>query len=217
VALSTLTSIAGAQRKPAKPDTCAPLDTSAEWYRRQQAWLTESHSASGASWANDTLRTSLMKAATIDPSHPLSVQLGGQWAADSSPMTTVAAMAALAQLKQLARDRQSPWPTRGVVGAAGVRATWLLVQRDTALQRTALHRMMEAGPDESLSADVAVLEDRVRMQSGRKQLYATQLRRVGATFVAGLTEDSTHVDMRRDAAGLPPLRVALCAAAATVR
>jgi hypothetical protein len=77
--------------------------------------------------------------------------------------------------------------------------------------------MMEAGPEESLAADVAVLEDRVRMQSGRKQLYATQLRRVGATLVPGITEDSAHVDMRRDAAGLPPLRVALCAAASSPR
>jgi hypothetical protein len=71
--------------------------------------------------------------------------------------------------------------------------------------------MMESGPDEALPADVAVLEDRVRLQSGRKQLYGTQLRRVGDRLVPAPTEDSAHVDMRRDAAGLPPLDAAICA------
>jgi hypothetical protein len=214
VGLCALTSVAAGQRK---PTSCAPLDTSAEWYRRQREWLTESRSASGAAWTNDSLRAVLLAAAGIDPSRPLAVQLGGVSTDDTSAVATDAVDTALAQLRQLARDRQSPWPTRSVVGAAGVRATWRLVQRDTALQRTALHRMMEAGPEESLAAGVAVLDDRVRMQSGRKQLYGTQLRRVGATLVAGITEDSAHVDMRRDAAGLPPLRVALCAAAASTR
>jgi hypothetical protein len=92
-----------------------------------------------------------------------------------------------------------------------VRAVWIVAQRDTALQRTVLHRMMESGPDEALAADVAVLEDRVRLQSGRKQLYGSQLRMVGGKLVPAPIEDSAHVDMRRDAAGLPPLREALCA------
>jgi hypothetical protein len=101
------------------------------------------------------------------------------------------------------------------VGPAGFRAAWLIAQRDTALLRTALHRMMEAGPEESLPADVALLEDRIRLQSGRKQLYGTQLRRVGASLVPAPMEDSAHVDMRRDAAGLPPLRIALCSMTTT--
>ena len=204
--LATLVSPARAQRAAAR---CAPLDTNAEWYRRQREWLSETRTTT---WTNDSLRTLLLSAAAIDASRPLPVQLGGAASADDAgAAVTDAASTAIAQLKQLARERQSPWPTRSVVGPAGVRATWLLVQRDTALQRTALHRMMEAGPEESLAADVAVLEDRVRLQSGRKQLYSTQLRHAGTSLVPGLTEDSAHVDMRRDAAGLPPLRVALCA------
>jgi hypothetical protein len=93
-----------------------------------------------------------------------------------------------------------------------VRSVWIIAQRDTALQRTVLHRMMESGPDEALAADVAVLEDRVRLQSGRKQLYGSQLRLVGGKLVPAPIEDSAHVDMRRDAAGLPPLRNAMCVA-----
>jgi hypothetical protein len=92
-----------------------------------------------------------------------------------------------------------------------VRAVWLLSQRDTALQRAALHRMMESGPDEALPADVAVVEDRVRLQSGRRQLYGSQLRMRSGKLTPAPIEDSAHVDMRRDAAGLPPLRQAICA------
>ena len=102
--------------------------------------------------------------------------------------------------------------SRGVVGAAGVRAVWVLAQTDTALQRTVLHRMMESGPEEALAADVGVLEDRVRLQSGRKQLYGSQLRTIDGKLVPAPIEDSAHVDMRRNAAGLPSLRQAICVA-----
>ena len=113
----------------------------------------------------------------------------------------------------LARVRQAPWPTRSVVGPAGVRAVWLVAARDTALARTTLHRMMEAGPDESPPAAVATLEDRLRIAAGRKQLYGTQLvRAADGTLTTAPLEDSAHVDLRRDAAGLPPLAQALCAA-----
>ena len=93
-----------------------------------------------------------------------------------------------------------------------MRALWLLAARDTSLERAVLHRMMEAGPDESLPADVATMEDRVRVHAGRKQLYGTQLRRMPgrATPVPYPIEDPAHVDLRRDAAGLPPLKQAIC-------
>jgi hypothetical protein len=141
---------------------------------------------------------------------PLTTQLGAQ-RDDESTITGTADTTVLARLRQLAGTRGSDWPTRSVVGAAGVRAVWLLAQRDTGLQRTALHRMMESGPDEALAADVAVLEDRVRLQSGRKQLYGSQLRSVNGKLVPAPIEDAAHVDMRREAAGLPPLRQAICA------
>jgi hypothetical protein len=205
----TFASSSAAQRP---SERCTPPDTSADWYRRQRAWLSE---AAPASWANDSLRATLVVAAGVDTAHALPAQLGAALVDPGTETVTQAAAAALAQLKQLARDRQSPWPTRSVVGPAGFRAAWLIAQRDTALLRTALHRMMEAGPEESLPADVALLEDRIRVQSGRKQLYGTQLRRVGAALVPAPMEDSAHVDMRRDAAGLPPLRIALCSMTAT--
>jgi hypothetical protein len=183
---------------------CPPPDTTAEWFKRQRAWLADSKH----DWSDEALRSSLIAAAGIDAARPLAVQLGVQRQGDAGAI--VSDTVVIARLRSLATTRGSTWPVRAVVGAAGVRSVWLLAQRDSALQRTVLHRMMESGPDEALAADVAVLEDRVRLQSGRKQLYGSQLRMVGGRLVPAPIEDSAHVDMRRDAAGLPLLRQAMC-------
>ena len=183
---------------------CTPPDTTAGWFSRQRVWLSEAKH----DWSDDAFRSALLAAAGIDASRPLAAQLGIQHDGDAPSVASDTVV--LAKLRTLAATRGSTWPTRAVVGAAGVRSVWLIAQRDTALQRIVLHRMMESGPDEALAADVAVLEDRVRLQSGRKQLYGSQLRAMGGKLVPAPIEDSAHVDMRRDAAGLPPLRSALC-------
>jgi hypothetical protein len=92
--------------------------------------------------------------------------------------------------------------------------------RDSTIEAAVLKRMMESGPDEALAPDVAVLEDRVRTRAGRKQLYGSQLRRAinadGKTeLIPATIEDSSHADLRRDAAGLPPLAYSLCKAGTT--
>ena len=183
---------------------CAPPDTTGEWFTRQRAWLSDAKH----DWSDDAFRSALLTAARVDGSRPLTPQYGVEAAPHAPAALPDTRM--LGRLRTLAGARGSTWPTRGVVGAAGVRAAWILAGQDTALQRTVLHRMMESGPDEALAADVAVLEDRVRLQSGRKQLYGSQLRMVGGQLVPAPIEDSAHVDMRRDAAALPPLRAAMC-------
>jgi hypothetical protein len=77
--------------------------------------------------------------------------------------------------------------------------------------------MMEAGPEESPPAAVAMLEDRLRVRAGRKQLYGTQLvRGASGELEPAPMEDPKHVELRRDAAGLPPMQQSLCAARAEV-
>ena len=184
---------------------CILPDTTAAWFIQQREWLSDQKH----DWSDDELRNALLSAAGL-VAKALTTQLGVQGPDEPSPGLSDTAI--VSRLRTLAATRGSAWPTRSVVGAAGVRAVWILAQTDTGLQRVALHRMMESGPDEALPADVAVLEDRVRLQSGRKQLYGSQLRMVNGNLVPAPIEDSTHVDMRRDAAGLPPLRQALCTA-----
>jgi len=182
---------------------CTMPDTTAAWFGEQRQWLSDQKH----DWSDDEFRNALLSAAGL-VAQPLTTQLGAQrW--EESP-SAASDTSVLSRLRTLASTRGSAWPTRSVVGAAGVRAVWILAQGDTALQRVALHRMMESGPDEALPADVAVLEDRVRLQSGRKQLYGSQLRMVNGRLAPAPIEDSVHVDMRRDAAGLPPLRQAMC-------
>jgi len=127
--------------------------------------------------------------------------------------TSSADSAMIVRLKALAAERGSTWPTRSVVGARGVLAVWALTARDTTLARVALKRMMEAGPDESPPAAVAILDDRQRLLAGRKQLHGTQLHRTATGALEPLpTEDESHLALRRDGAELPPLATSLCAA-----
>jgi len=191
---------------------CAPLDTTAKWYAKQRQWADDSKH----SWSNDSLRTALIHAAGLDtdPKAGAGALLGYEIVGTTPTAPQGDAVGAIATLRGLAQNRGSAWPTKSVVGAQGVRAVWLLASRDSALARVALHRMMEAGPEESPPAAVAVLEDRLRIANGRKQLYATQLvKSADGKLEPAPVEDPKHVDLRRDAAGLPPLAQAICAAA----
>lgn len=193
-----------------KPATCDRPDTTAEWYRRQRDWwlLDERRD-----WSNDSLRVELLAGAAElgPPAAPFPVQYGAEVPESGAGSPSSRVLAIRAALQAMAKRRE--WPSRAAVGPAGVRAAWLIAQGDSALATAALHRMMESGPGESSPADVAVAEDRLRLARGRKQLYASQLRPEGTGWVPAPTEDPAHVDLRRDAAGLPPLAVALCRAA----
>jgi len=202
----------GAQQKKAQPREVAGqacrIVPSAAWVKRQAEWFDESTHA----WTNDSLRTALLSAAGITAPLSAPVQMGVQIAGQSRPLGADAD-AMRAQLKTLASTRGSAWPTKSVVGAAGVHAVYLLVERDSALATSVLRRLMEAGPAESPAVDVATLEDRLRIQTGRKQLYGTQFRvdERGSIVLAPM-EDSAHADLRREDAGLPPFALGLCLA-----
>ena len=178
------------------------------WVKRQATWFDDTRHE----WTNDTLRTALLAAAGIETPLRAPVQLGIR-VEGREPTLGATAGDMTQRLRTLAATRGSPWPTKSAVGAAGAHAVYVLAQHDTGLARVALHRMMEAGPDESPAADVATLEDQLRLLSGRKQLYGTQFQ-VGATGTVTLRamEDSAHADLRREGAGLPPFALGLCLA-----
>jgi len=190
-------SVAGAQKRSA----CATPNPSAAWVLVQRTTLSEEDGA----WKNDSLRRVLLTAAKVKgPNVPFQLGWELQTPVDTTPDATVD------YLKGLAATRGSTWPTRSLVGLAGVRAVFVLAHRDTTLARAALHRMMESGLDEAIKPDVAVLEDRVRLMSGRKQLYGTQLVSIDGRLAPAAIEDSAHVDLRREGANLPPLAWSVC-------
>jgi hypothetical protein len=187
------------------PKACTLPDTTKDWYRKQREWwaLDAAHD-----WSNDSLRAQLIAAMEqLSPSRPggFPVQLGVEVAGRAIGEPVALVVEARNRLREMAQKRS--WPVRSMVGPAGVRAAWMIASTDSTLAVTAIHRMMEAGPGEASESDVAVLEDRFRLSRGRKQLYASQL---SVGFEPAPTEDLPHVDLRRDAAYLPPLATAIC-------
>ena len=191
VAASLLVPVsASAQRAAAASCGWKPSDA---WVARQAEFFDDSKH----DWSNDSLRNALLAAAGISTPLAMPVQTGVE-IEGRGPTFGPGADAVRAHLKELSKTRGSAWPTRSVVGAAGVHAVYLLTQADTALARAALHRMMEAGPAESPAADVATYEDHMRLVWGRKQIYGTQFK-VDANGDGGARADG-RLDARRPSA-----------------
>jgi hypothetical protein len=202
--------------------TCTMPDTTGAWFKTQRDFqrLDDKHD-----WTDDSLRNALVDAARSlsQPSTSTRSSTGPDIEIGATPVVATGAVSADASvnsardiLRAMAAKRQ--WPTRSMVGVAGVHAAWLISRDDTTLAKAAMHRMMEAGPGEASPADVAVLEDRLRLENGRKQIYASQIQKMAnsSKYEPAPTEDLAHVDMRREAAGLPRLAQSLCAANAAV-
>ena len=90
-------------------------------------------------------------------------------------------------------------------------AAWLLAQhadRDLDLQRAFLDALRGAVAEgEASPANLAYLEDRVRVADERPQLYGTQFTVTDGDFVPCPIEDPQRLDERRAAAGLEPFAV----------
>lgn len=100
------------------------------------------------------------------------------------------------------------WPGRTLVGEDGAAAAWLLAQhadRDPVRQRAFLDALRGAvDQGEASPAHLAYLEDRVRVNAGRPQLYGTQFTVADGEFGPCPIEDPQRLDERRAQAGLEP-------------
>jgi hypothetical protein len=195
--------IAGLMASATQAQNCKRPDPFAPWMLVQTQTLSEEDGA----WRNDSLRKVLLTAANMK-SGAVEPQLG--WMLKVDDVTPLSGLEALDYLRQQVAAPGAAFPNRSTVGIAGMRATFFLVQRDTALLRAALQRMIEAGPREAIKPDMAVLEDRVRIMSGREQLYGTQMAFADGRYVPLAIEDSARVDQRRKSANLPPLAWSVC-------
>jgi uncharacterized protein DUF6624 len=103
------------------------------------------------------------------------------------------------------------WPGRTMAGPDGADAAWLLAQhadQDPGLQRTFLEALRRAVAEgEASPANLAYLEDRVRVADGRPQLYGTQFAVTDGKFGPCPIEDPQRLDDRRAEAGLGPFAV----------
>ncbi len=97
------------------------------------------------------------------------------------------------------------WPTIDKVGRAASNAAWLIAQHadhDPAFQAKCLD-LMKKEKDSVNPKNIAYLEDRVRVNTGRPQLYGTQFfTDEYAVFKAQAIEDPENLDRRREEVGL---------------
>ncbi len=106
--------------------------------------------------------------------------------------------------------KQYGWPGRSLVGEKASRAAFLILQHaDLSHQQRYLALLKDAASKREASAsDVAMLEDRVLVGEGKKQIYGTQLHfgpeTEGRWELYPILDEET-VDDRRAAVGLPPM------------
>lgn len=102
------------------------------------------------------------------------------------------------------------WPGRSLVGSDGAHAAWLIAQHAIGspdLQRRVFRLLKAAAAaGEATLLQLAMLEDRIRVNEGRPQRYGTQYDWDRAGLMSPLPiEDADCVDERRRAIGLGPL------------
>ncbi len=101
------------------------------------------------------------------------------------------------------------WLGPDVVGRQGSMTIFLVIQHShLAVQEKYLPMMREAVKNKKASgSQLALLEDRVALRQGKKQIYGSQISLDEATnknYILPL-EDPDNVDLRRAEVGLPPL------------
>ncbi len=105
---------------------------------------------------------------------------------------------------------QHGWPTISLVGKEASGNAFLIIQHaDLPSQKKYIPLLKEAADkNEARKSEVAMLEDRILMREGKKQIYGSQLRSNPNTGKMELypIEDEANVDMRRARVGLMPMK-----------
>ena len=101
------------------------------------------------------------------------------------------------------------WPSPQMIGFNGSFTMFLVIQHaDLATQEKYLPIIRKAEKDGIiLSSNLAILEDRVAMREGKRQLYGSQVttnKLTGTKYLYPII-DPDHVDERRKSMGLPPM------------
>ena len=99
------------------------------------------------------------------------------------------------------------WPTISKVGEKISNMAWLLIQHadhDVGFQKQCLEFMEQSFGDVS-KRNIGYLEDRIRVNEGRPQLYGTQFRGEGENYGPAPIENPEKVDERRKGLGMESL------------
>lgn len=186
---------------------CMEHDTATAWRRASAEWQNES----GQHWSNDSLRQQLIALGRADQA----VRTGPALLDSVRDSHFVRRMhsrdsADAAALRGIIA--RYGWPTRSMVGASGADVAFLIAQHNDSLQPEALRLMRALPAGEVKASNMALLEDRVRVNEGKPQIYGTQLRdsKDGKSLLFDPIEDIEHLDARRTSVGLQPLPLYIC-------
>lgn len=101
------------------------------------------------------------------------------------------------------------WPSRSMVGKEGSLTAFLVIQHADLEYQKKYFPLLKAAVSkgEADRDDAALLEDRILMREGKKQIYGTQIHFNEATKTLELwpIEDEEGVDARRASVGLEPI------------
>jgi len=102
------------------------------------------------------------------------------------------------------------WLGPQTVGINGSQALFLVIQHaDLNTQKRYLPMIIKAEKDgETLSSNLAILEDRINVREGKEQLYGSQGfadKASGKNYVYPIV-DPDHLDERRKSMGMPPMK-----------
>lgn len=160
---------------------------------------------------NETLRSELLEMIDEDDRVRARLAADGSLFAGYHPEMEAVHRRNAARLREVVT--RLGWPGRTLVGEDGAHAAWRILQHaigEPDLLRATLPLLqVAAARDEASAAEVAMLEDRIRVSEGRPQRYGTQLdwNDDGTAMVPMVgVEEADTVDARRRAVGLPPMQ-----------
>jgi hypothetical protein len=192
-----------ATRAVAQSTQCV-VDSQAPWAVVSRTWSRES----GSTWSNDSLRRVLLALQQRDQEARRDV---GARATDSTYLRQL--MEVDRQTSAVAREILDRFglPTRSMVGAAGASALFLVIQHSASLQERLLAMAKRAPTGEVPPTSLAMLEDRVLANSGKRQIYGTHFTMTaeGRLRFAPVA-DPAGMAARREKAGIMPLDLYVC-------
>jgi hypothetical protein len=101
------------------------------------------------------------------------------------------------------------WPTKSMVGKEASESAFLIVQHAGLVYQKKYFPLLKAAAlrNEARPDHVAMMEDRMLMGEGKKQIYGTGLQTADVTKELKLwpIENEEEVDARRASVGLPPM------------
>jgi hypothetical protein len=186
---------------------CVAHDTSTRWREVSARW----GDARTDRWRDSTLRQRLLALRDSDQVVRSAPSLADSLR-DSSFVRRMARRDSLDRRALLEIIAAHGWPGRSLVGSEAASAAFLIAQHNDSLQPRALALMRAMPAGEVSPADLALLEDRVRVHRGEKQRFGTQMHPTpdGRALAFDPIEDPAHLEERRAAAGLPPLSTYRC-------